>query len=232
VFISPALPLIEASRVKDIVVRHQCELLFDAKNATHIITKVTAAIFADSEEYFRSIEQKGDDILVHWWYTPDSYDTWCHAATTSPAEPANAHPPVWVVNHRWAIDMDTFNEYMNEEDYEDQEAAKAFLATATGAKATSVETTGTLTGGSKGSKRKMTDSPDSDRKKVTKVKEPKAPSSPSMSDPPSMMEVTQVDVDQEIKTGNIKENELKPGRGTTMINLPEGDEEDVGVQFG
>jgi hypothetical protein len=58
-------------------------------------------------------------VLVHWWYYPDSYDTWVdetsdHADPESP--PINNGP--WNVGDRWIIDSNKFNEWMNEEDYE------------------------------------------------------------------------------------------------------------------
>lgn len=31
-------------------------------------------------EYFRPLKKKGDMVLVHWWYYPDSYDEWVPAS--------------------------------------------------------------------------------------------------------------------------------------------------------
>jgi len=31
-------------------------------------------------DYLRTLEVKGKMALVHWWYYPDSYDTWLPAS--------------------------------------------------------------------------------------------------------------------------------------------------------
>ena len=58
-------------------------------------------------------------MLVHWWYYPDSYDTWVPAnEVDEEPEPPPTQRKQWEVNARWLLDLDVFNEWMNEEDYE------------------------------------------------------------------------------------------------------------------
>lgn len=58
-------------------------------------------------------------MLVHWWYYPDSYDTWVPASEVDEEpEPPPGQRKQWEVNARWLLDLDVFNEWMNEEDYE------------------------------------------------------------------------------------------------------------------
>jgi SWI/SNF related-matrix-associated actin-dependent regulator of chromatin subfamily C len=45
-------------------------------------------LVSPEEEYFRVIERNGDDVLVHWWYFPDSYDTWCSGDADTNIDPA------------------------------------------------------------------------------------------------------------------------------------------------
>lgn len=72
------------------------------------------------EEWCRTLEKKDGKVLIHWWYYPDSYDTWLPDTDTSLAdpEPAPEHAGAWHVSVRWLRDSLTYNEWMNEEDYE------------------------------------------------------------------------------------------------------------------
>lgn len=60
-------------------------------------------------------------MLVHWWYFPDSYDTWLNAAqaaeVTDAPDPEAANEETWEVHAQWISDMAAFNEVMNTEDY-------------------------------------------------------------------------------------------------------------------
>lgn len=57
--------------------------------------------------------------LVHWWYYPDSYDSWIPAAEVQgETEEDEEHSGPWHVQLRWLQDSDYFNELMNETDYE------------------------------------------------------------------------------------------------------------------
>lgn len=72
------------------------------------------------EDWFRTLEKDGPLVLVHWWYYPDSFDSWLPQTQqfADPEEPPE-HTGPWRLNVRWLQDTARFNEIMNEEDYED-----------------------------------------------------------------------------------------------------------------
>ncbi|MEQ2170269.1 SWI/SNF complex subunit smarcc1, partial [Goodea atripinnis] len=78
-----------------------------------------------SEEWLRPVMRKDKQVLVHWGFYPDSYDTW---VSTGEVDGDVEDPPstekAWKVHAKWVLDTDTFNEWMNEEDYEVDENKK------------------------------------------------------------------------------------------------------------
>lgn len=70
-------------------------------------------------EYLRALQKRGNFILVHWWFYPDSYDTWLTVAdiTGPPPSPMPNYSGKWKVTSKWLFDLEKFNEYMNENDY-------------------------------------------------------------------------------------------------------------------
>jgi SWI/SNF related-matrix-associated actin-dependent regulator of chromatin subfamily C len=72
------------------------------------------------EDWFRTLEKQDNKVLVHWWYYPDSYDSWLtQTAQFADPEDAPEHTGHWNLTCRWLQDAIKFNELMNEEDYED-----------------------------------------------------------------------------------------------------------------
>lgn len=54
-----------------------CSVLSDdEEDATHIIYPAVDPL---EEEYARPIFRRGNHVLVHWYYFPDSHDTWAQA---------------------------------------------------------------------------------------------------------------------------------------------------------
>ncbi|KAG9302842.1 hypothetical protein G9A89_009619 [Geosiphon pyriformis] len=94
--------------------------LADNKNSpTHIINGTNDGIDDTELDYFRTLEKKNGKVFIHWWYYPDSYDTWVQEAPEhADPEPAPEHNGHWNVGVRWLRDSLKFNEWMNEEDYE------------------------------------------------------------------------------------------------------------------
>ncbi|ORY05603.1 hypothetical protein K493DRAFT_333431 [Basidiobolus meristosporus CBS 931.73] len=88
--------------------------------ATHILDASEETNDEMDEEWFRTLDKKDGRVLVHWWYYPDSYDTWVPETPVFAAEPEPApdHDGAWTVTTRWLRDSFKFNEWMNEEDYE------------------------------------------------------------------------------------------------------------------
>eukprot|EP00795_Rhopilema_esculentum_P014214 gene14214-5224_t len=92
--------------------------LVDSKEkATHIIHP--APSLTAEEEWLRPLVKRDKQVLVHWWYHPDSYDSWVPISEVSQEpEPTPERSKPWELHARWLSDLDLFNEWMNEEDYE------------------------------------------------------------------------------------------------------------------
>ena len=84
----------------------------------------------DPEEYFWRTVAKYDGLgyaLVHWWYLPDSYNEFVPYGSAPEELDADEVPPSgrpWVVHERWVVDSETYNEWMNEGDYETEASAE------------------------------------------------------------------------------------------------------------
>ncbi|KAJ2804656.1 SWI/SNF and RSC complex subunit Ssr2 [Coemansia guatemalensis] len=91
------------------------------QEATHVVdaAEVRGAQVGD-DVWFRTLKRRDGQALVHWWYTPDSYDAWVAAEGPYAAEPEEAgeHQGAWHVSLQWIEDSGGFNEWANEEDYE------------------------------------------------------------------------------------------------------------------
>ncbi|CAG7713858.1 unnamed protein product [Allacma fusca] len=115
---------------KEIAKRHKVTVVEDEESATHIIYPVSDPI---DDEYCRPIFKKDRHILFHWYYFPDSYDTWVQAdlSEIGKEDPPDQIPRLlltpdhkWRVTASWLIDLDKYNEWMNEEDYEVDETGR------------------------------------------------------------------------------------------------------------
>ncbi|KAL7829885.1 hypothetical protein AOLI_G00307700 [Acnodon oligacanthus] len=117
VYLSPELEQKQASKLKDIITRHQGSVTEDKLQATHQI--YPSAILTDEEEWLRPIMRLDQDVMVHWGMYPDSYDTLMSVSDIDAdvEEPPSLDRP-WKVHAKWVLDTDTYNEWMNEEDYE------------------------------------------------------------------------------------------------------------------
>ena len=91
------------------------EITSDTDKATHIIhPKVDHKV-----AFCRPVFKRGDKCLVHFFYMPDSRDQW---RTMYPEINRGAWPEdkadIYNVSIDWVLDMEQYNEWMNEEDYE------------------------------------------------------------------------------------------------------------------
>uniref|UniRef100_A0A8D3E338 SWI/SNF related, matrix associated, actin dependent regulator of chromatin subfamily c member 2 n=1 Tax=Scophthalmus maximus TaxID=52904 RepID=A0A8D3E338_SCOMX len=123
VFLSPDIEQKQASKLKDVIKRHQGSITDDKSKATHHIYPSPSQ--QDEEEWLRPVTRKDKQVLVHWGLYPDSYDTWVSASEVDGdvEDPPSADRP-WKVHAKWVSDTDAFNEWMNEEDYEVDENKK------------------------------------------------------------------------------------------------------------
>ncbi|NXT20019.1 SMRC2 protein, partial [Syrrhaptes paradoxus] len=105
------------SKLKDIVKRHQGTVTEDKSNASHVVCPVPGNL--EEEEWVRPVMKRDKQVLLHWGYYPDSYDTWIPASEIEASvEDAPTPEKPRKVHAKWILDTDTFNEWMNEEDYE------------------------------------------------------------------------------------------------------------------
>ncbi|CAJ0875396.1 9370_t:CDS:2 [Entrophospora sp. SA101] len=87
--------------------------------ATHIIHESNDNDYQD-EDWFRTLEKKDGKVLVHWWYYPDSYDTWVEE-TSDHADP---EPPP-INNGPWNVgDRQEDEEEVEVEDEDEVESVK------------------------------------------------------------------------------------------------------------
>ncbi|KAL5275202.1 SMARCC1 family protein [Megaselia abdita] len=113
------------SRIREILMNRRMEFVEDEEDATHIIYQQTAPM---EDEYARPVFRRSGSIMLHWCRYPESYDTWTPNTfdmimdnipeyPDSPAEP-------WKVSASWVLDMEQWNEWLSEEDYEVDENGK------------------------------------------------------------------------------------------------------------
>lgn len=60
-------------QIVDILEDQQCEVVDNMNKATHIIHR---KLSASEEDYARITFQQGKHVNMHWYYFPESYDTW------------------------------------------------------------------------------------------------------------------------------------------------------------
>ncbi|SPC62664.1 related to swi/snf-related matrix-associated actin-dependent regulator of chromatin, subfamily c, member 1 [Ustilago sp. UG-2017b] len=137
--VSPSITEAEAASLKQMAEQLECKWSDDATSATHVLypSDVTppsspklgessaSTETSNSEEYFRTIASRSGRALIHVWYRPDSYDTWLPAADFADPDPAPEKRLPWKVGAKWLRDSVRFNELMNAEDYEQEEALES-----------------------------------------------------------------------------------------------------------
>lgn len=73
VFVRPDVDKNTATKVKEMVRKHQGNVVENEADATHVIYPPVDPI---EEEYARPCMRRERSVLLHWYYFPDSYDTW------------------------------------------------------------------------------------------------------------------------------------------------------------
>jgi len=128
IYISPLVE--DQEKYKKIVRGHNGILVGSDSNATHIILPEAPANPDENPDidYLRTLSKRGKFVLVHWWYYPDSYDTWLPATEVEGEPPEEEqHQGPWKVHARWLDDLEVYNEWMNEIDYEVDEETESLL---------------------------------------------------------------------------------------------------------
>ncbi|XP_077301192.1 SWI/SNF- related protein mor isoform X3 [Arctopsyche grandis] len=121
VFIRPDVDRTTAARIREIIVSHQGDICDEEEEATHIIYPPADPL---EEEFARPVMRRSRQVMLHWYYLPDSHDSWVtmDLPVDAPESPSfdlqlqRTEP--WRVSSTWALDVHQYNEWMNEEDYE------------------------------------------------------------------------------------------------------------------
>ncbi|KAM3621725.1 uncharacterized protein V6R79_015172 [Siganus canaliculatus] len=89
----------------------------DKSSSSHVVVPIPTSL--EEEEWVRPVMKRDKQVLLHWGYFPDSYDTWIPASEVEAAveDPPSPEKPR-KVHAKWILDLDQYNEWMNEEDYE------------------------------------------------------------------------------------------------------------------
>uniref|UniRef100_A0A665VXV2 SWI/SNF related, matrix associated, actin dependent regulator of chromatin, subfamily c, member 2 n=1 Tax=Echeneis naucrates TaxID=173247 RepID=A0A665VXV2_ECHNA len=82
-------------KLKDIIKRHQGSVTEDKASSSHVVVPIPTSL--EEEEWVRPVMKREKQVLLHWGYFPDSNGR---------------------VHAKWILDLDQYNEWMNEEDYE------------------------------------------------------------------------------------------------------------------
>ncbi|XP_072423215.1 SWI/SNF complex subunit SMARCC2-like isoform X7 [Chiloscyllium punctatum] len=237
------------SKLKDIIKRHQGTVTEDKSNASHVVYPIPGS--TEEEEWVRPIMKREKQVLLHWGYCPDSYDTWIPASEieASVEDPPPTERPR-KVHAKWIMDTDTFNEWMNEEDYEvNDDRAPVVRRKRISAKTLTEEVHSPDSDrrdkkGSSHKKRKRSPSPsptpDSKKKNTKKGRSPATPYAKSkrghreedqedltkdMDEPSPVPNVEEVTLPKSVNTK--KDSESAPVKGGTMTDLDEQEDDNL-----
>jgi SWI/SNF related-matrix-associated actin-dependent regulator of chromatin subfamily C len=124
IFIRPEVDRALAAKIREIITNHQADLTEEEEEATHVVYPEVDPL---PEEYARPTFKRDKNVLLHWYYFPESYDSWVpnnfdmpENVPENPASPADR----WRVSAQWVRDLDQYNEWMSEEDYEVDESGR------------------------------------------------------------------------------------------------------------
>lgn len=124
VFIRPEVDRPLAATIREIIQNHQADTTEEEEEATHIVYPDVDPL---PEEYARPSFKRDKNVMLHWYYFPESYDSWVpnnfdmpDNVPECPMSPAGK----WRVSAQWVRDLDQYNEWMSEEDYEVDEQGR------------------------------------------------------------------------------------------------------------
>ncbi|XP_078542357.1 SWI/SNF complex subunit SMARCC2 isoform X2 [Lissotriton helveticus] len=245
IYLHPEIEAKQLSKLKDIVKRHQGTITEDKSTASHVVVPAPSAL--EEEEWVRPVMKRDKQVLLHWGYFPDSYDTWIPASEIeAPVEDAPTPEKPRKVHAKWIQDTDVFNEWMNEEDYEVNDdrcslprrkkiSAKTLIDEVNSPDSDRRDKKGN---NSKKRKRSPSPSPPSDAKKKNAKKGPTTPYNKSkrghreeeqedltkdMEEPSPVPNVEEILLPKAVSTK--KDSETAPVKGGTMTDLDEPEDE-------
>lgn len=122
IYVRPDVDKGAVVKAKEICKRHNGIWTESEEDATHILYPPCDPL---EEEYARPTMRRDKNVMLHWYYFPDSYDTWVNTelGLDVPENPIQ-HTGQWRVSITWLLESDQYNEWMTEEDYEVDEAGR------------------------------------------------------------------------------------------------------------
>ncbi|KAF7491476.1 SWI/SNF complex subunit SMARCC2 [Sarcoptes scabiei] len=116
IYILPEVDKTLASKLKEIVKKFHGKNVETIQEATHVIYPPVNN--SESDEFVRLLIKRDRNILVHCVQRPDSYDCWINVDVDLEPEPEYEHEGPYELTANWLLEMEEFEEWMNEEDYE------------------------------------------------------------------------------------------------------------------
>ncbi|XP_018581434.1 SWI/SNF complex subunit SMARCC2 isoform X4 [Scleropages formosus] len=232
-------------KLKDIIKRHQGSVTEDKTASSHVVVPIPASL---EEEWVRPVMKRDKQVLLHWGYSPDSYDTWIPASEVEAAveDPPTPEKPR-KVHAKWILDLDQFNEWMNEEDYEVGEGLprrkRISAKTLTDEVSPPDERRDRKPGSTKKRKRSPSPSPPPAPQESKKKNTKKGPTTPYTKSKRGHREEEQEDLTKELdepspvpaveevtlpkNVNTKKDSESTPVKGGTMTDLDEQEDESM-----
>ncbi|XP_076870717.1 SWI/SNF complex subunit SMARCC2 [Brachyhypopomus gauderio] len=231
------------AKLKDIVKRHQGSVTEEKQTSSHVVVPIPASL--EEEEWVRPVMKRDKQMLLHWGYWPDSYDTWISASEVeavvedppSPEKPRKVHA-------KWILDLDQYNEWMNEEDYEVGEGGtrrkRISAKTLTDEVSAPDERRDKKPGNAKKRKRSPSPSPTPPPQESKKKNTKKGPTTPYTKSKRGQREEEQEDLTKDVdepspvpaveeatlpKTVTKKDSDSTPVKGGAMTDLDEQEDE-------
>ncbi|XP_063921473.1 SWI/SNF complex subunit SMARCC2-like [Zophobas morio] len=118
VYIRPEVEKSLAAKLREIVCRKFAQVAETEEMATHICYP---PVDPAEEEYGRPVFKREKMVMMHWYYFPNSYDTWISLDISGDGVSTDVPSPraePWRVSCSWLLETDHYNEWMSEEDYE------------------------------------------------------------------------------------------------------------------
>uniref|UniRef100_A0A671TIQ5 SWI/SNF related BAF chromatin remodeling complex subunit C2 n=1 Tax=Sparus aurata TaxID=8175 RepID=A0A671TIQ5_SPAAU len=110
IYLSPDIEPKLLGKLKDIIKRHQGSVTEDKAASSHVVVPIPTSL--EEEEWVRPVMKRDKQVLLHWGYFPDRwYMIQCNIIYTLYGLCSQVHA-------KWILDLDQYNEWMNEEDYE------------------------------------------------------------------------------------------------------------------
>lgn len=116
VFIREEVDKVVTSKLRDIIKRHLGAVVDSASDASHVVFPALVAS-PDEEELFRPVIKRDSSVMLHCISTPNSYDTWMSEFELDADVDGDEGDKPWMVNASWLLDLEEYNEWMNEDDY-------------------------------------------------------------------------------------------------------------------